>query len=336
MLHPPVQQARGTFRGNVLVIECHQIALVDEQLELLSREPPLRSIEEALGLTRIARDARDRQARALPDVVVVDLCDRAGDTVRQLRLHRPQVHALLLQRVALRKEKLERVDTDEAFCHGSIEAVVAVVRILCGREGVSATERYGDPMNRLTVLALTAAALSLVVALPTSAASGAQQTVLHYGDSLTVGTGVYLPSFLPGWAITQSASISRHADEGPRAVRLLSSSLPRVLVISLGANDDPGAVVAFAADVRHIATTAGGGRCVIWSTVVRPPYKGVSYEGYNRVLVRAATKYANFRVFDWQALAKKHPWWFGSDGVHPTAKGYRARAAALARLVKSC
>jgi lysophospholipase L1-like esterase len=191
-------------------------------------------------------------------------------------------------------------------------------------------------MGRLTVLALTAAALSLGVAQPTRAASSAPRTVLHYGDSLTVGTGVYLSSFLPGWSIIESASISRHADEGPGAVRSLSSSLPRVLVISLGANDDPGAVAAFAADVRHIATTAGDGRCVIWSTVVRPPYNGVSYEGYNRVLRRTALKYANFRVFDWQALARTHPRWFGSDGVHPTAAGYRARAAAVARLVKSC
>jgi lysophospholipase L1-like esterase len=191
-------------------------------------------------------------------------------------------------------------------------------------------------MNRFAASALTTAALLLVVALPTRAASGSPRTVLHYGDSLTVGTGVYLSAFLPGWSITQSASISRHTDEGPRAVRVLSSALPRVLVISLGANDDPDAVASFAADVRRITTIAGHGRCIIWSTVVRPPYNGVSYEGYNRVLRRTAVTYANFRVFDWQALAKAHPQWFGSDGVHPTTQGYRARAAALARLVRSC
>lgn len=190
-------------------------------------------------------------------------------------------------------------------------------------------------MGRPTVMALAAAA-ALVVLLPAQAGPGALRTVLHYGDSLTVGTGIYLPSFLPGWSINESASISRHADEGPAAVRSLSSSLPRVLVISLGANDDPGAVEAFAADVRRIATTAGRGRCVIWSTVVRPPYNGVSYEGYNRVLRRAPMRYANFHVFDWQALARKHPRWFGSDAVHPSLDGYRARAAALAKLVKSC
>ena len=54
------------------------------------------------------------------------------------------------------------------------------------------------------------------------------------------------------------------------------------------------------------------------------------------MLRRAAISYRNFRVFDWQALAKAHPQWFGSDGVHPTAAGYRVRAAALARLIKTC
>lgn len=189
-------------------------------------------------------------------------------------------------------------------------------------------------MGRRTFIAVAAAAL--VVAFPAVAIPASPRTVLHYGDSLTVGTGAYLPLFLPGWSIRESAGINRHADEGPADVRSLSSSLPRVLVISLGANDDPGAVEKFAADVRRIATTAGRNRCVIWSTVVRPPYNGVSYEGYNRVLRSAPARFANFHVFDWQALARKHPRWFGSDAVHPGPDGYRARAAALARLIRSC
>ena len=191
-------------------------------------------------------------------------------------------------------------------------------------------------MGRLAIVLLTAVALSLSAVLPSWAAEGAPRTVLHYGDSLTIGTGIYLPAFLPGWSITQSAATSRHAGDGPQAVRSLSSSLPRVLVISLGTNDDPSAVGAFAADVRRVALVARGRRCVIWSTVARPPYNGVSYDGYNRVLRNAAVTFANFRVFDWQAVARTHPWWFGSDGVHPTAEGYRARASALAKLVRSC
>ena len=52
-----------------------------------------------------------------------------------------------------------------------------------------------------------------------------------------------------------------------------------------------------------------------------------------RVLVAAAARWQSFHVFDWQALARANPRWFGSDGVHPSAAGYRARATALARLV---
>ncbi len=35
-------------------------------------------------------------------------------------------------------------------------------------------------------------------------------------------------------------------------------------------------------------------------------------------------------------MARTHPGWFGKDGVHPSMAGYRARAAATARLVQSC
>lgn len=190
-------------------------------------------------------------------------------------------------------------------------------------------------MGRLTLLVLTAAALTVVVA-PTRAGAVEPRTVLHYGDSLTVGTGAYLSSFLPGWSITESGRVGRHAGEGADAVRSLRASLPEVLVISLGTNDDPRAVSGFAADVRRIEEAAGRERCVVWATVARPPFNGVSYDGYNSVLRRAAATYANFRVFDWQALSRTHPEWFRSDGVHPSAEGYRTRAAALAKLVKSC
>jgi lysophospholipase L1-like esterase len=182
-----------------------------------------------------------------------------------------------------------------------------------------------------------AAALCLAgAAYPAQAAhtTAATHTVLHYGDSLAVGTGLFLPHYLRGWTLHQQTSISLHADEGSRA--LASSVLPHVIVISLGTNDDPGAVTSFARSVREVIRAAGPERCVIWSTVVRPPYNGVSYDGYNWVLRRDARIHASFHVFDWQALARANPRWFGSDGVHPTMTGYRARAAALARLIKAC
>jgi hypothetical protein len=207
---------------------------------------------------------------------------------------------------------------------------------MCGEAGERPAAGYVGCMRRLVALACVAAATVVLIPLPGQAASRAPRSVLHYGDSLAVGTGIYLPSFLPGWSIAQSTGVSRHADDGPSAVRSLRSSLPRVIVISLGTNDDPRAVTAFARDVREIVRLAGPSRCVIWSSVVRPPYDGVSYAGYNDVLRRAAVRYASLRVFDWGTMAHRHPEWFGSDGVHPTATGYRVRAAAEAKLVKSC
>lgn len=186
-------------------------------------------------------------------------------------------------------------------------------------------------------LPLVAAAVACVLA--TAAAAPAAQksrTLLHYGDSLAVGTGVFLPGALAGWSVSQSFGISRHADEGPAGLRSYGAALPHVIAISLGTNDDPGAASRFSRTIRDVARIAGPDRCLIWSTIVRPPYKGVSYGGYNKALRRAARTYPRFRVLDWQAMARAHPQWFGSDGVHPAAAGYRARASALARLVRSC
>lgn len=185
------------------------------------------------------------------------------------------------------------------------------------------------------VAALLAVVAALLAALP---AAGAQKsrTLLHYGDSLAVGTGLFLPADLRGWSIEQSTGVSRHADEAPAGLRAFGSALPRVIVVSLGTNDDPSAVSRFAATVRSVVRLAGPGRCVVWSTIVRPPYNGISYDGYNAALRRADRTYRNLSVFDWQGMARAHPEWFGSDGVHPTMAGYRARAAALARLVRAC
>jgi hypothetical protein len=65
----------------------------------------------------LARDTGDRQSRALPDIVMVDLGDRGADAVLQLRLRRAEVLPFLLQRVRLREVKVDREDADEAACH---------------------------------------------------------------------------------------------------------------------------------------------------------------------------------------------------------------------------
>jgi GDSL-like Lipase/Acylhydrolase family len=178
--------------------------------------------------------------------------------------------------------------------------------------------------------------LAVGTLVPAARTATEQRTVHVDGDSLAYGTDLYLPRYLPGWTITQAVDVSRHSSDGAAAIAALGPSLPRVVVVSLGTNDDPGAVEQFASSVRRVVRAAGPSRCVIWSTIVRPPYRGVSYAGYNRVLHSAARRWQNFHVFDWVALAEHHRSWFGADGVHPSMAGYRARAVRLARLVKSC
>jgi lysophospholipase L1-like esterase len=169
-----------------------------------------------------------------------------------------------------------------------------------------------------------------------SAARGPARTTLVDGDSLAAGTAPYLPGDLHGWRVSQSYSISRHAPDGVSLLRSYGKRLPRVVVLSLGTNDDPRAISTFRAEVRRAARIAGAHRCIVWANVFRPPVVGTSYAGYNRVLRQEDRSHANLRVYDWVRTARRHRYWFGPDGVHPTATGYQVRARELARSVRRC
>jgi hypothetical protein len=156
------------------------------------------------------------------------------------------------------------------------------------------------------------------------------------GDSLAVGTAPYLPGLLRGWSVQQSTAISRHAPEGPSTLASLGRSLPRVIVVSLGTNDDPRAVSSFRAAIRSTMNVAGPRRCVVWVNVVRPPVAGASYAGYNRALAEESRTRENLRVVNWVRMVRENPGWIGGDGVHPNATGYQVRAQAIARSVRRC
>jgi lysophospholipase L1-like esterase len=160
--------------------------------------------------------------------------------------------------------------------------------------------------------------------------------LLHNGDSLAVGTQIYLPRALRGWRIRASVDISRHAPEGPRIMRRFGSRLPRVIVVSLGTNDDPRALAAFRGAIRATMRVAGRRRCVVWANIVRPPVGGAGYGGLNRVLAQEARARRNLRVFQWGRMARAHRGWFGPDRVHPSGVGYQARARGIAQVVRRC
>ena len=62
-----------------------------------------------------------------------------------------------------------------------------------------------------------ALACALAAASPLSAAGN--RTVLSYGDSLSVGTDLFLDGLLRGWSVRSEAVLSRHASDVPRALR---------------------------------------------------------------------------------------------------------------------
>jgi hypothetical protein len=158
---------------------------------------------------------------------------------------------------------------------------------------------------------------------------------LVVGDSLAEGTEAPLARLLPDWRLETSAYTGRHTDDGVSEI-LGTSKLPPVLAVSLGTNDDPSAVSSFASSVEAVLRAAGPSRCVIWANVVRPPYNGVSYTGYNRALVQAAAVHPNLTIVDWAGIVRSDPGVLASDGVHATPSGYQTRAEAIAQAMQRC
>jgi hypothetical protein len=162
--------------------------------------------------------------------------------------------------------------------------------------------------------------------------STSARNLIVIGDSLAVGIKPYLPSLLPGWSVSVDARIGRPLAEGMS--RLSATSAPSaqtVYAFSLGTNDDPSAVSALAGAVQR-STSRG---CVVWATIARPPYNGVSYAAMNSRLKSLASS-GRVMIVPWAEQAAAHPEWMAGDGVHATPAGYRQRAQMYANAVKQC
>jgi opacity protein-like surface antigen len=182
---------------------------------------------------------------------------------------------------------------------------------------------------------LSALALAMLLGAP-AAAYAIEHRLLVNGDSLAVGTKLYIPRELEGWEVRQSTAVSRHAYQGADVMRSFGSALPPVIHVSLGTNDDPRQVEGFRAAVGDVMEVAGAERCVVWTNIVRPAVRGRSYAGYNRALTGEARARDNLRIVNWARMVRHHPGWLANDGVHVSAAGYRARARAVARHVRRC
>jgi hypothetical protein len=160
--------------------------------------------------------------------------------------------------------------------------------------------------------------------------------VLVIGDSLAIGMEPSLRAALPGWRVSVDARIGRPLAEGMR-ILAAQRDLPAIVALSLFTNDDPSATGALERAVR--STTARPGGCAVWSTIVRPPYNGVSYAAANEVLERLAfdpKAGPRLQLVDWRAAVAQSPGLVAGDGVHGTPAGYRARGQLYAGAIKAC
>ncbi len=194
---------------------------------------------------------------------------------------------------------------------------------------------FRQSVPRGAAIAVAAAATAVFLAGSTAEAlAPPAKRAFVVGDSLAVGTEPYLKRALGGWRVAHSISISKHAPEGVNELR--RRGLARIVVASLGTNDDPDAVGSFNHSVRTALRIAGKRRCIVWPNIVRPPVGGRSYAGYNSVLRRLDDRRFNLRVVNWTRMVARNRHWLADDGVHVNASGYTARARAIARAVRHC
>jgi lysophospholipase L1-like esterase len=188
-----------------------------------------------------------------------------------------------------------------------------------------------------TILACATLGLLATTSLGAAASAGepAPRTVLDLGDSLSVGTDPYLRKRLREYHIDRFYDVGLHAYDAATIVERTRRSLPSVLVVSAGTNDDPRIVSTFWRAVSDIVRAAGSDRCVVWSTIARPPAVGASYDAMNRALGQIAERRANLVLVDWRKMVRRHPGWLSRDGIHVSVAGYRARATAIAAAVKT-
>jgi lysophospholipase L1-like esterase len=189
---------------------------------------------------------------------------------------------------------------------------------------------------RIAAATLTAGALmALALGLAPGSATVDSRTVLDLGDSLSVGTDPYLRARLRGYRIERVHDVGLHAYDAASIVSRLRTTLPSVLVVSAGTNDDPRSVSTFIRSISGILAAAGAKRCVVWPTISRPPAVGATYDGFNRALARAASRNPTLVLVDWARMVRSHRAWLSKDRVHVSIAGYRARADAIASAVKT-
>ena len=182
---------------------------------------------------------------------------------------------------------------------------------------------------RPTILLCAAA-----VALGPGVSDAGAEDVLVVGDSLEVGTGPHLKRELADREVEVHARTGRPSPEGLAVLRARLRPGHRVVVFDVGTNDDPARPQVLRASLSGALALAGD-RCLVISTVRRPPLNGVPVDGLNAEIERLRAEF-NVIVADWRGFTEERPGLMAPDGVHATPEGYVQRAGLVANAVELC
>lgn len=115
---------------------------------------------------------------------------------------------------------------------------------------------------------------------------------------------------------------------GLQAVQSYGRSLGKVLIVKVGYNED-GRGYGSGIDRIMRAALAQGAHGVVWVTLRETGQYASLYRRTNSAIERAAKRWPKLQVADWNAYSAGRPW-FGSDGLHLSARG----AAELATFLR--
>ena len=197
-------------------------------------------------------------------------------------------------------------------------------------------------MRRALPLALVLSFVFVLgAAAPGSAAHRPQVTFV--GDSVAASLG-YVPSARArlgrGLSLRVDAAVCRRLVQPScvfqgaapstalQAVRSYGHSLGEVLIVKVGYNESS---FGYSEGIDRVmrAARAQGAKAVVWSTLRET---SSIYTETNRAIRKAAKRWPQLRVADWNAFSHGKPW-FGPDGLHLTATGANALAGLLRQQV---
>ncbi|AEV95134.1 acyltransferase family protein [Pediococcus claussenii] len=134
------------------------------------------------------------------------------------------------------------------------------------------------------------------------------------GDSVMADTSQDIQDIFTNAYV--DAKVGRQVWDAPDVISSLKSqgNLSKNVLINLGTNSPM-----TLAQVKDVENAVGKDHNIYWVNVHVPTQ---AWQGeVNTTLQKAAKKYSNIKIIDWNALASNQPTWFYGDHVHPNQVG---------------